>query len=256
MERHNVDLFATEFVDDLAHTGTAGADAGADRIDVRIVGPHGDLGAVAWFAGTGLDLHDAVGNFGDLELEEALDQTRVGAADDDLRALGRLADLDDVCLDAGIRVGAFERHLLGLGQERLDSTEVEQRVAGVGLLDHARDDVAFAAGVLLVLQLAFSLTDALGHHLAGGLCRNASEVVGGDLKLVADGLAVLVEFLSEDLELHGLGVDRHPGVFVRIGHALVGVLEGVGERPEERINGDPSVGGERLQRLHHVLVHQ
>ena len=211
---------------------------------------------MAWFAGTGLDLHDAVGDFGDLELEETLDQTRVGAADDDLRALGRLADLDDVRLDAGVRVGAFERHLLGLGQKRLHSTEVEQRVAGVGLLDHARDDVALAAGVLLVLQLAFGLTDPLGHHLAGGLRCNASKVVGGDLELIADGLAVLVEFLSEDLELHGLGVDRHPGVLVRIRHALVGVLEGVGERPEERINGDASVGGERLQRLHHVLVHQ
>ena len=43
-------------------------------------------------------------------------------------------------------------HLLGLGQQRLDPAEVEQRVAGVALLDDAGDDVALAAGVLLVLQ--------------------------------------------------------------------------------------------------------
>ena len=78
-ERDDVDLLAAQFVDDHADTAAAGADAGADRIDVVVVPPHGDLRAVAWFAGAGLDLDDAVGDLGNLELEQPLDQTRVGA---------------------------------------------------------------------------------------------------------------------------------------------------------------------------------
>ena len=67
-------------------------------------------------------------------------------------------------------------NLLGLGQQRLDPTEVEEGVAAVVLLDDAGDDVALAAGVLLVLELALGLADALGHDLAGGLGGDATEV--------------------------------------------------------------------------------
>ena len=105
-ERDDVDLLAAQLVDDHAHTAAAGADAGADRVDVVVVAPHGDLRAVPWLAGAGLDLDDAVGDLGHLELEQPLDQAGVGAADDDLRALGGLADLDDVGLDAVARLRA------------------------------------------------------------------------------------------------------------------------------------------------------
>jgi hypothetical protein len=63
---------------------------------------------VPGLAGAGLDLDDAVGDLGHLELEQTLDEARVGAADDDLRALGGLAHLDDVGLDALARLGALE----------------------------------------------------------------------------------------------------------------------------------------------------
>ena len=208
----------------------------------------------AGLAGAGLDLDDAVGDLGHLELEQPLDETGVGAADDDLGALGGLADLDDVGLDPGAGLGALVGHLLGLGQQRLDPAEVEQRVAGVGLLDDAGDDVALAAGVLLVLHLALGLADALGHHLLRGLRGDATEVVGRDVELVADGLAVLVELLGDHPDLAGVGVDRDPGVLVRVGHALVGRLERVGERAEQRVDRDAPVGGQRLQRVHHVGI--
>ena len=229
-------------------------DAGADRVDVGVVGPHGDLGAVPGLAGAGLDLDDAVGDLGHLELEEALDEARMGAAHDDLRALGGLADLDDVGLDPAAGLGTLVGDLLGLGQQRLDPTEVEQGVARVGLLDDAGDDVTLAAGVLLVLHLPLDLTDALDHDLLGGLGGDATEVVGGDVELGADRLAVLVELLGHDPDLDGVGIDGDPRVLVGAGHPLVGRLQRVGERAEERVDRDALVGGERLQRLHHLGV--
>ena len=73
---------------------------------------------------------------------------------------------------------ALVGHLLGLGQQGLDLAEVEQRVAVVALLDDAGDDVALAAGVLLVLQVALGLADALEDDLLGRLGGDAAEVVG------------------------------------------------------------------------------
>ena len=143
-----------------------------------------------------------------------LDEPGVGAGHDDLRALRGLADLDDVGLDPGAGLGALVGHLLGLRQQRLDPAEVEQRVAAVVLLDDAGDDVALAAGVLLVLLLAVDLAEALGHDLLGRLGGDAAEVLGGDVDLVAVGLAVLVELLGEDPDLGGVGVDGDPGVLV------------------------------------------
>ena len=58
--------------------GAAGADAGADRVDVVVVRPDRDLRAVAGLAGAGLDLDDAVGDLGHLELEQPLDEARDG----------------------------------------------------------------------------------------------------------------------------------------------------------------------------------
>ena len=135
-----------------------------------------DLRAVAGLAGDRLELDDPVDDLGHLELEEPLHETGVRARHDDLRALGGLAHLDDVGLEPAAVVVVLVLHLLGLRQQRLDPAEVEQRVAGVGLLDDAGDDVALAAGVLLVLHLALGLTDALEDHLLGGLRGDAPEV--------------------------------------------------------------------------------
>ena len=135
---------------------------------------------VRWPGSTcdGLELDDAVEQLGHLELEQPLHQARVGAGHDDLRALRGLADLDDVGLQPAAVVVALVLDLLGLGQQRLDLAEVEQRVALVGLLDDPGDDVALATGVLLVLHLALGLTDALEDHLLRGLRGDATEVVG------------------------------------------------------------------------------
>ena len=171
------------------------------------------------------------------------------AADDDLRTLGRSPHLDDVRLDAAVRLGPFVGHLLGLRQQRFDAAEIEQRVARVALLDDAGDDVALAAGVLLVFELALGLANALCHHLTERLRRDATEVLRRHVTLVADRLAFFVEFLREDADLAGVRIDRDERVLGCPGHAFVGRLERVGQCREQRVDRDAFFCRERAKRF-------
>ena len=250
---HDVDLLASQLGRDHAHPCASGADAGAHRVDVAVVGPDGDLRPVAGLARAGLDLDDAVGDLGHLELEEPLDEARVAARDDDLRTLGRLSDLDDVGLEPGAVVVALVGDLLGLGQQRLDLAEVEQRVAVVALLDDPGHDVALATGVLLVLAVALGLTDALQDHLARRLGGDAAEVVGSVVPLAGD-VALFVQLLAVHADLAGVRVDRHDGLLGGLREALVGGDEGVGERVEQRVDRDPLLRRDLLERLQEVEI--
>ena len=143
--------------------------------------------------------------------------------------------------------------LLGLGQQRLDLAQVEQGVAVVGLLHDAGDDVALAPGVLLVLHVALDLADALEDDLLGRLRRDAAEVVRRVVPL-ADDLAVLVELLAVDADLARVGVDGDDGLFGRVGAALVGGHQRVGQGVEQRLDRDPLVAGDLAQRVEELEV--
>ena len=248
--RNDVDLLAAQLVDDHPDTRTARTHARADRVDVAVVRRDGDLRAVPRLAGDRLELDDPVDDLGHLELEQALHEARVRARHDDLRALGRLAHLDDVGLQPAPVLVTLVLHLLGLGQEGFDPAEIEQRVALVGLLDDAGDDLAFLARVLLVLALALDVADALEDDLLRGLRGDASEVVGCVVPLAND-IAFLVELLRDHLDLAGLDVDLDQRLFGRARHALVRRHERVGERLEHDLDRDPLLALDVLERLHH-----
>ena len=216
---NDVDLLAAQLVHDLTHTHAARADARANRVDVLIVRRDRELGAMTGLAGDGFDLHHAVEQLRDLELEQPPNEAGVRPRHHDLRALGGLAHLDDVRLHARAVVVAIAGNLFGLRQQRLDPTEVEQRVARVGLLDDAGDDVAFAAGVLLVLHLALGLADALQDDLLGRLRGDAAEVARRVVPLPRD-VAVLVELLRDHADLTGLDVDLDQRFLGRFGIRL------------------------------------
>ena len=78
-------------LDDHADARTLRADASADRIEVALAGSDGDLGTLAGLAGDGLDLDQAVIDFGNLDLEQAADQVGMGARNDDRGALMLIA---------------------------------------------------------------------------------------------------------------------------------------------------------------------
>ena len=180
-----------------------GPDAGAHRVDPVGVGDDGDLRAVAGLAGDVGDLDQAVGDLGDLELEQLLDQLRVAARDDDRGALAGGRDLLDDRLDPLRVVVALALHLLGLGQQRLHPfAQLHERVAGVRLLHDAGDQLADAVAVLLEHHVPLGLADALQDHLLGGLGGDPAEVVGGDVALV-DLVAVFGELLGVDFRFLG-----------------------------------------------------
>ena len=124
----------------------------------------------------------------------------MAARNDDLRTLARLADLDDVRLEASTVVVVLVRDLLSLRQQGLDLAEVEEGVAIVALLDDPGHDVALAPCVLLVLPVALGFSDALEDHLACCLGRDPPEVVGGVVPF-ARYVSFFVQLLPIDPDL-------------------------------------------------------
>ena len=116
-------------------------------------------------------------------------------------------------------VVALAVDLLGLRQQRLDAlAQLHERVARVGLLHDAGDQLADAVAVLLEHHVALGLADPLQDHLLGGLRGDPAEVVRGDV-LGLDLVLVLLELLEVDL---GLGRLAHLPRLGVDGRLLVG----------------------------------
>jgi len=108
-EEDDVDPLAGELVGHRGHARAAHADAGALRIEPRVVRLDGDLGADARVARRRPDLDQALLDLGHFQLEQAHQELRCDPRQDQLRALGAAIDLDDVGADAV----ADAQHLLG-----------------------------------------------------------------------------------------------------------------------------------------------
>src|SRR6185437_2401016 len=158
--RDDVDLLAAQLGHDHAHARAARPDARADRVDALGVRLDRDLRPVARLARDAANLDEAVGDLRHLELEERLDQLRVAAREDHLRALRAGADIADDRLDPRALLVALAVDLLRPRQQRLDLPEVDEDVPAVArLLDYAGDDLADAVDVLVVHHLALRLAD-------------------------------------------------------------------------------------------------
>src|SRR6185503_6235664 len=119
------DLLAAELLHDGLHARALHADARADRIDVGVARGDGDLRARARLAGHGDDAHDAFVDLGDLGLEELLDELRIRARKDDLRAARFAVDVADVGDDAVAGPVRFTRRLLAERKHALGLAEVD-----------------------------------------------------------------------------------------------------------------------------------
>ena len=187
--QHDVDVFAADLVTDGGDARTAQANAGTDRIDPRVVGLDGDLGAQTGVAGTGLQFHQAVGNLRHFHLEQANDEFRRSARQDDLRTARIAIDAQQVSADAVADPQVFLGNHLVARQQRLDLAGLNDGIAAFHALDRAVNDVFLALQEVGQNLLAFGVANFLQDHLLGGLGTDTAEVDG--LQRLFQGIAGL-----------------------------------------------------------------
>src|SRR5581483_2581819 len=171
----DVDLLATELVDDRLHAQTALPDARAAGVDAGLARADGDLGARAGLASDADDLDLPVIDLRDLELEEPLHEKLVRAADDDGGPAQRAAYLEDHHFAVLPDEVPLVRRLLVARQDGLGLAELHDRGARFEAADLPVDDVAFALGVLREDLLALVLAQRLLDDLLRGLRADATE---------------------------------------------------------------------------------
>src|SRR6266516_912011 len=176
--RHDVDALAVQLVHDRLHARAFEAHARAHRVDGVVPGRDGDLGPAPRLAGGGADFHDALLDLRHLELEERLHKQRVGARQDQARALGRLLDALQHRADRVALMEVLAVILLAVGDDRLGFTEFREHhddLPALDLLHLARKQLAHLVGELLADAGTLALTDALDDALLRGLHRRAAE---------------------------------------------------------------------------------
>src|SRR5262249_50814785 len=176
----------------------ADADAGADAIHLEVDAGHGDLRAIASLASQGFDLDGAVLNLGNLVLEQAADEIRVRARENDLHAMADLADVKDDGFDAFAGVVCFTWNLLAARQDRLGLAEGDDAGAAFVALNGTVHQVALHGRIFIEDGAALGLANLLDHHLLGGLSGDAAE-----LRRVDD------LFAAAGFDLARLAVDGH-----------------------------------------------
>src|SRR5690606_35729320 len=112
-----------------------------------------------------------------LELEQLHHEFGRGAADEQLRAAGLAAHVEQVAADAVAGAHDVARDRLVLGDEGFRvAAQVDVDVAALNALDHAGHQFADAILPGVHHLLALGLAHALHDHLLGGLRRDASDV--------------------------------------------------------------------------------
>ena len=177
--RDDVDLFALQFLDHRLDAAALHADAGADRVDRAVVADDADLGAAAGVAGGGLDLDDAVVNFGHFLGEQLLHEVGVGARQEDLRAAGFAGNAQDQAADAVADADHFARDLRVAADDALGAAKIDHDVAELDPFDDAGDDFAGAVLEFFILALALGVADLLENDLLGGLGGDPAELDRG-----------------------------------------------------------------------------
>src|ERR1700731_104841 len=187
--RHDVDFLAAQLLHHRLHARALHPDAGADRIDVGILGINRDLCAAAGLARTLADFDDALVDFGHLLLEQLAQELVGSAREHDREALFGQIDVEDQRADAIALAIALMRNLLLLGQYGFGAAEIDDHVFALEALHDARDNFALAILELVEDLFALGVADVLDEVLLGRLRRDPAH--GGGVELDQDFVADL-----------------------------------------------------------------
>ena len=171
----DVHLLVVQFPHDVLDPLAAQAHAGAHRVHLLVAGPDRQLGPETRLPGDALDFNRAVVDFRHLELEQLDDKVRVGAGQDDFRAVRAFLDRLDVAADPLAHLVFLGRHALAVGQQGLVLAQVHDHVRPVEAPHRAADDVAHPVLELGEDQLLLRAPDVLHQGLLGVLGGDAAE---------------------------------------------------------------------------------
>src|SRR5690606_9363788 len=173
----NVDLLATELINNVADSAASNADARADRIDLGIDACNRQLRAEPGFARHRFDLDDTLRHFGHFGLEETANEIGVTALKNDLHLVPRIADIHHEAADAIARLKLFAGNLLAARHEPFRAIDLDDQRPAFIPLRHAGDEVTLPLGKLFQQRLAFILAELLNHDLLGGLRRDTAKTL-------------------------------------------------------------------------------
>ncbi len=141
----------------------------------RIAADHADLGAAAGIAGDGLDLDDAVIDFGHFLGEQLLHEVAGRTRQENLRAARFAADAGDQRADAVTGLQHFARDLLVAADNAFGLAQIDDDMAEFGALDEAGDDLPGAVLEFFILAVTLGIADLLDDDLLGSLRGDAAE---------------------------------------------------------------------------------
>src|SRR5947207_2515589 len=98
----------------------------------------------------------------------------MGAGEENLRAAGFAADVENIGADAVAVAEHLARQHLVAADDGLAAAEIDNDAAIFDALDDAVDDIADAVLEFLILPVALSLAHLLHDHLLGGLRRDSA----------------------------------------------------------------------------------
>ncbi len=143
--------------------------AGADRIDARILGNNGDLGAAARIAGHGADFNHAVIDFRHFLGEQAHHELGMAARQENLRPAGFAAHIVNIGANTVAGAETFARDHFVAAHHAFGPAQIDHHRTEFRALDHAMHDLADAVLVFVELALALGITHLLHDQLLGVL---------------------------------------------------------------------------------------
>ena len=204
---NNVDPLAAEFLDDVFDAIAANADTGADAVDTGVGTDDGHLAPVAGLTRDRPDLDHAVGNLGNLLLEQSLHELGTNPGENNLHPAADLPDLEDRGPDPLVGVERLAGNLLTARQNRLGGPEGDGGRGPFEAAHDARDHQADLFLKLVVDRIPLCFADLLDDDLFGRLGTDPPRQFGRvDLHTVTAAMDAPVGTIDRDLHIGGFAV--------------------------------------------------